>query len=350
MLTEDIKSKLIQAAIYAPSADNSQPFLYEWKTDNQLSLFIDPSRSGKASDNRFVLSDIALGAVIENTVITAHANKLSIKETFFPTEGDEYHVCDIEFYSSDKYVEADLELEQFIQSRTTDRRFPFKGNIDQQTLEILDQTASHYGCSTKWYNNKIDKEKVLPVIQRAESIRFMSKILHQELFSTVHFGNPDSEEGMPIEVLAIEKPAQPFFKWIKKWSVMSFFNKIGAYKLLGIRSVKLPILFSPSLALITIDGNSRASVINGGRALQRFWLKATQLGISTQPYAAPGIFSLGFIACEPGFQQSLKEVKREMANIVPEGSFGLMFFRLGMNSTVKNRTNRRKINTFKKLR
>lgn len=350
MLTEDIKNKLIQAAIYAPSADNSQPFLYEWKTDNQLSLFIDPNRSGKASDNRFVLSDIALGAVIENTIITAHANKLLTKESFFPAERDEYHVCDIEFYSSDKDLAADLELEQFIKSRTTDRRFPFKGKIDEHTVELLDQAANHYGCSTKWYNNKIDKKKVLPIIQDAESIRFKSKTLHQELFSTVHFGNPDSEEGMPIEVLAIEKPAQPFFKWIKKWSVMSFFNKLGAYKLLGIRSVKLPILFSPSLALITISGNSRISVINGGRSLQRFWLKATQLGISIQPYAAPGIFSLGFIACEPEFEKSLKEVEQEMANKVLEGNFGLMFFRLGMNSTVKNRTNRRKMDTFKKLR
>ena len=71
MLSEDKKTTIINAAIAAPSADNSQPFQFQWQENNILHLWIDLSRAGKASDNRFILSDIALGAVIENIAIAA---------------------------------------------------------------------------------------------------------------------------------------------------------------------------------------------------------------------------------------------------------------------------------------
>lgn len=348
MLTEAIKHTLIQAAIHAPSADNSQPFQYQWQSDAILSLFIDPERSGKASDNRFVLSDIALGAVIENIVIAANASGFTTKETYLPDDENEYHVCDISFDDDGEISNDALILSDYIVKRATDRRFPFKGPIHQETLSTLSKTGQKYGCHVKWYTNKQEKKSVLPVIQKAESIRFKSETLHRELFSTVHFNQPESEEGMPIEVLAIEKPAQPMFKQMKKWSVMNFFNKLGAYKMLGIRSVKLPILFSPCLSLITIEDNSRTSVINGGRALQRLWLKCTELGVAVQPYAAPGIFSLGFVNCEPEFDKPLADVGQEMKSVVNSDGYGLMFLRLGYSKPMNVKTNRRKLESFEK--
>ena len=102
MLSEEIKQKLILAAIWAPSADNSQPFQYQWQDESTLSLFIDPERSGKASDNRFVLSDIALGAVIENVVIAAGPFELMANVSYLPNVNDEYHVCNISFDSTTK--------------------------------------------------------------------------------------------------------------------------------------------------------------------------------------------------------------------------------------------------------
>ncbi len=349
MIEEQLKKKMIEAAIQAPSADNSQPFLYEWFDETTLSLYIDKSRSGKASDNRFVLSDIALGAVIENVVITAKSNGLETQELLLPSN-DDYHVCDIAFMQSENEEpnEEDISLAGEVHKRTTDRRFPFKGELSEDTRSLLTVSASCHNAGVQWFCSKTEKKSALPLIQRAESIRFKSKILHEELFSTVHFGNPESKEGMPIEVLAIEKPAQPIFKQMKKWSVMSFFNKLGAYKMLGIRSVKLPIMFSPSLALITIEDNSRESVINGGRALQRFWLKCSELGIAVQPYAAPGIFSLGYIDNEPEFKPTLKTIADEMRGLVNNNKYGLMFLRLGYNKPVTARTHRRQAESFNK--
>lgn len=353
MLSTSQKNELIQAAIYAPSADNSQPFQFYWKNNNTLELWIDKTRSGKASDNRYILSDIALGAVIENVFICAQSLFLVTEINYLPNESEEeYLVAIIDFSPSDT-ASGKTNLVDEIPARCTDRRFPFKGPITPQTIDLLTDAAQQYDCDLLSFTNKKMIKRVLPVIQQAETIRFKSKILHQELFSTVHFDNEESKEGMPISVLAIEKPAQPLFKQMKKWSVMSFVNNIGGASMLGLRSVRIPIMFSPALVLITMKNKERLSVIKAGRAIQRVWLQATQQGLSVQPYAAPGIFSLNYIACENEFKPLLEDIAKQMHAIVNSSDlnqkeYGLMFLRIGFNKPVQHRSNRRNIDSFAK--
>ncbi|MGB1262285.1 MAG: hypothetical protein ACPG52_05180 [Cognaticolwellia sp.] len=344
MLSSQHKTQLVQAAIYAPSADNSQPFKYRWQAD-ELFLYIDKERSGKASDNRFVLSDIAIGAIIENVVIQAQALLLDSKITLLPNDHDPYLAARIHFKVNATIAKQQSELAQYIEARCTDRRLPFKGPIAPQALADIENCLVDNIASIQIFN-KQHYPQVIPVIQQAESVRFKSEILHQELFSTVKFNDNNAEEGMPLPVLAIERPAQPFFKLMANWQWMKKLNLIGAATMLGIRSVKLPIKMSPNLLLISIKDNDRKSVINGGRAIQRCWLQATKHGLSVHPYAAPGIFSLGFIDCEKEFNSSLTEISNRMKSIT-HNKFGLMFLRIGLvKKTVPYRTRRRQASSF----
>ena len=354
MLSKSQKDRLIEAAICAPSADNSQPFQFHWQNDNTLELWIDPKRSGKASDNRFILSDIALGAVIENIIVCAESFPLTTQIEYFPDmDQSEFFVASIYFLPCEHTLSDTSNLVDEIPKRCTDRRFPYKGLIKTQTMEILAKSAKQHNCDLLSFSCKKSIKRVLPVIQQAETIRFKSKILHQELFSTVHFDDAKADEGMPITVLAIEKFAQPLFKQMKKWSVMNFVNKLGGAAMLGFRSVRLPIILSPALVLITMPDKDRLSVIKAGRAIQRVWLQANQQGLSVQPYAAPGIFSLGYIACEKEFKPQLDEIAKQMNIIVnnkdgSKNNYGLMFLRIGYNKPVEHRSNRRSINSFVK--
>ena len=353
MLNQETQDLIINAAIAAPSADNSQPFKFSWLANTTLSLWIDKSRAGKASDNRFVLSDIALGAVIENIAIQAKSLMLQSHIDYFPNgESDELYVAKIVFTTLNENQEDPDNLAKEIFNRCTDRRFPFKGPITQNNKAQLTAAAQSHDCNTIWFEDKKSIKRALPVIQQAETIRFKSEILHQELFSTVKFDQEDSSEGMHISVLAIEKPAQPFFKLMKKWSFMKIINKLGGASMLGLRSVKIPIMFSPALLLITMNDNSRLSVIKAGRAIQRVWLQATQCGLAVQPYAAPGIFSLGFINCEQEFEEDLAHVNLQMQDLMhinkSPNHCGLMFFRIGKNKPIKVRTHRRKATSFKR--
>lgn len=155
MLTQEIKNLIIQAAIAAPSADNSQPFKFQWCTDDSLSLWIDKLRSGKASDNRFVLSDIALGAVIENIVIQSDDSGLNTEINYFPNgEKDEFYIASIKFFTSIVNPNKQVNLSKEIPRRTTDRRFPFKGPISESDQAKLDSAAHIYDCDIMWFDTK----------------------------------------------------------------------------------------------------------------------------------------------------------------------------------------------------
>ncbi|MDQ6646250.1 MAG: hypothetical protein M3Y93_03315, partial [Pseudomonadota bacterium] len=70
IVKQQTKAEILRAGIAAPSADNSQPWRFAWSED-VLDLRIDPGRSGGVSDARYVLSDLAAGACLENMIIHA---------------------------------------------------------------------------------------------------------------------------------------------------------------------------------------------------------------------------------------------------------------------------------------
>jgi len=344
-ITESELLALVELAIYAPSADNSQPLQYQI-TDNVISLYIDKIRSGLASDNRFILSDIALGAAIENISIGAQANHINTEITLLPDEANEYLVARIICNKSEQtQLPLFARLASFIKKRATDRRIRFFSKIPKDKLQALEQHSSQQNSINIYQGD--DKKSLISTIRKAESIRFESKILHQELFSTVKFDEPDAKEGMPVSVLAIEWFAQPFFKLMSNWKWMNRLNKIGASKMLGHRSVGLPIQAAPNLLLITSQGKSRQDILSVGRMLQRIWLEATAQGISVQPYAAPGIFSLGFVNCEEQFKPEMKVIAEELKAYTPDDHYAVMFLKLDVAKPLIHRTNRRKLESFK---
>lgn len=348
MLSQKDVNAIIEAAIYAPSADNSLPFLYEFDGQDTIHFHTDPSRSGKATDQGFALSDIALGAVIENATIKAQSLGFEANVNYFPDiEKNPRHIASLQLNASATPINADP-LALAIPDRCTDRRFPFKGPVETEQIQRLQQAAEIHDCKLMYFPDKASKSRVLPVIQKAETIRFESELLHQELFSTVDFNNPAPQEGMPVSTLAIEAPARPFFKLMSKWRYMNFFNKLGVSKVLGFRSVRVPISFSPALILLKINSNARIDVVKGGQALQRVWLQAAADNIAVQPYAAPGVFSLGHLEVEAPLMQRLRDVQQEMANIVDHDGYGLMFMRIGYNSPVVHRTQRRPRESYQK--
>ncbi|WP_286271072.1 hypothetical protein [Thalassotalea hakodatensis] len=347
MLNHSDLETIIKAAIFAPSADNSSPFTYEYHKNGVLSFYIDETRSGKATDEDYILSDISLGAVVENTVIQAEQLGYTAQVNILPSpENAPRHVADISFKQSHS---ATHNLADVIAKRCTDRRFPFKGPVKDEVLTRLAQAAEYHDAKVTFFTDKSAKKSALPVMRHAESLRFESKILHQELYSSVIFDDPKPQEGMPVSTLEIEPPARPFFQMMSNWKTISFFNKLGVSKILGFRSVQVPISFSPVLALISIADNTRASVIKGGQALQRFWLQAAMEELSVQPYAAAPIYSLRGLNIEPEFMPNIEQIKQDMKGISPDGHHGLMFLRLGYTAKpVKHRTLRRTITSYQR--
>jgi hypothetical protein len=339
----DTKAGILRAGIAAPSADNSQPWRFEWSGDD-LDLRIDAGRSGRVSDSRYVLSDLAAGACLENMLVHARSLGYAADVRIFPSDDDKLWVARI-CWRRDPERDQPEPLAGAIEQRHTDRSFPWRGPITPEIQARLDAQAQLIpGQRLYWPRTSREKKDALSVIRQAETLRFKSPMLHAELFSSIRFGagwHGACEEGLAPATLAVEPPMRPAFQMLRRPSVMTVLNRLGAASVLGWRSSWLSIWLSPGLCLVVIPSTTRSDVLAGGRALQRVWLQATLEGLSVQPYAAAGVLGLGFVPIEPAFQRPLSRLVVALDGLCTPGH-GLVFLRLGhARSAVRVRSGRR---------
>lgn len=348
-MDRDTKEGILRAGIAAPSADNSQPWIFAWSGDD-LDLRIDRDRSGRVSDARYVLSDLAAGACLENMIIHARSRGLGADVEIFPQHDDELWVARIHFAGPGSGSDGTEPLAAAIERRHTDRRFPWRGPIPSDTQARLAAQAEQIpGQRLWWARSSRERKAALTVIRRAEALRFRSPTLHAELFSSIRFSagwHASSEEGLAPAALAIEAPLRPGFQAMRSPAVMAMFNRVGAASILGWRSAWLPIRLSPGLCLVVTPSTARSDVLAGGRALQRVWLQAALDGLSVQPYAAPGVLGLGFVPLEPAFRRSLSGLASALGDLCAPGH-GLVFLRVGYSRSVPpGRSGRRPLASF----
>ena len=341
------KEGILRAGIAAPSADNSQPWRFAWSGDD-LDLHIDADRSGRVSDIRYVLSDLAAGTCLENMIIHARSLGYLADLQTFPRPDEELWVARIRWRHEPGGPPEPLA--GAIARRHTDRSFPWRGPITPDTRARLDaQAQTMPGQRLWWPRTSRERKAALAVIRQAEALRFRSPTLHAELFSSISFAagwHNVCEEGLAPATLAVEPPMRPLFQAMRRPAVMSLFNRLGAASMLGWRSAYLPIRLSPGLCLIVIPSAARSDVLAGGRALQRVWLQATLDGLSVQPYAAAGVLSLGFAPVEPAFQPALSVLASALGDLCGPG-YGLVFLRLGhARSAPRQRSGRRALASF----
>ena len=348
VVNPDTKAAILCAGIAAPSADNSQPWRFAWSGDD-LDLRIDANRSGRVSDTRYVLSDLAAGACLENMIIHARSLGYAADVQTFPRPDDELWAARIRWHR-DSGCDQFEPLAGAIEQRHTDRRFPWGGTITSDTQARLDAQANLIPKQRLyWPQTPRERKAALDVIRQAETLRFQSPTLHAELFSSIRFSigwHTACEEGLAPATLAVEPPVRPIFQALRRPAVMSTLNRLGAASVLGWRSAWLPIRLSPGLCLLVIPSTARSDVLAGGRALQRVWLQATLDGLSVQPYAAAGVLSLGFVPVEPALQRLLSRLDSAMSDLCVTGH-GLVFLRLGYaRSAPHGRSGRREPASF----
>lgn len=329
-LDSEFANGLVSAAAAAPSADNMQP----WKcrhAPEHTDVWVDEARAGGLSNARYLLSDIALGAVIENMCQFGAACGYEPHVSLFPGGASSpLWVARLRWRPGTDGSSSSLAAA--IPNRHTDRRFPFKGSIAEEVRERLgEKVRQSEGVDLAWLSAS-SKRHALSVMRQAEALRFQYQALHEELFSSIRWDlswNETASEGLPPGALAVEVPARPLFRSMRRWSVMRSLNYIGGAAFLAMRAAYVPARLSPGLCLIAARRADREGIVNFGRALERFWLQATLDGLAVQPFAAAGVFAQGHIRLDGGFERKAAVIKGVLRDLSPEGHQGLMFVRLG---------------------
>ncbi|MBL7952314.1 MAG: Rv1355c family protein [Flavobacteriales bacterium] len=290
-LSQDECVALAEAGRLAPSGGNDQPWRFLAK-DGRLYLFHDAARSYSRTDEKQRIGTISMGACVENVLL--RASSLGIGLAVDLPEGMRPLVAI--FQKAGRSEQGDP-LAKLMADRCTNRR---KGDrcafpADHATALKRAIVEKIPGVGVHVLDRPEELETLARLVGEAERLRFLNPVCHEELFNKeVRWTEEEAKRTLdgldlgtfeltPGERLAMSVASDPeAIALLNRWDAGGGFQNMSGP---AIRS-------SSAVAMITVPDHTASDLLAGGRAMQRLWLKATELGWSAHPVSAPILMDL----------------------------------------------------------
>jgi hypothetical protein len=322
-----ILDAIAQSGILAPSADNGLRYYFEYQ-DQAILVWADEEFVRNTERHRRVLDLLAFGATVENMLLRAIELGFSADTSWFPSD-DPLLVVRLDFLANRSIV-PDV-LATAIPGRQTNRQVFFKGApSDVQRTRMSVELEKIPGARLIWLEGA-ERVLALKLIWLAESARFQSRRLHQELFSSIRFDlnwRENADFGLPPAALEVEPLMRPMFKALRHWPLMRALNILGLHRVMGMRAAYFPCVQAPALALVCTNLPLEQGAVAVGRAFERAWLCATLEGLALQPMAASVVLPLQNDA-DQGISSAARTQLAAGWDEICRGDTPLMVFRLG---------------------
>lgn len=266
---------LVEAGGCAPSADNSQPWCFEWDGNVLVGRVI--RRGGFPVD--YHATTLALGAVTENLISAANSLGLDWSSWNFHVPGPDGVFIQGSLAGQEKTTGF---LDNPIWKQRHTNRLPYLPEINPHVLPELE--ACHVGQASV---NPITGKAIKTVaawVKQASEIRFQTREVNEWFASSLRYENTPQAmmEGLNVNTLGLPPGGVGLLKLMSNWNRMQLLNRFKAYKLFA--SIEA-INFQKTPLVIAITGSTgKASIFEAGRCLQKVWLKVTELGLSAHPY------------------------------------------------------------------
>ncbi|MEZ5015818.1 MAG: Rv1355c family protein [Flavipsychrobacter sp.] len=287
-LEEEVVKRIVDAASTAPSGGNAQPWKWVYK-NGLLSLFFDKHYGYSYMDFQDTASYIAIGAAVENLVLKTHEENYEVAISYFPIKDDKRLIATFSFYNKGANVEGIEphildDLSSTIMDRHTNRKVPVREELPQEILaEIANAGMTVEHAQVTYSDNPDQLMQLGKMIGITDRYRVLTPASHHDFtYQEMRWTEEEAERrktGMHIGTLELRESELLGLKFVKDPNVVKFIKEIDGGYILRNASVKNAVSAS-AFGLLTMPSNSAMDFINGGRASQRIWLKATQLGIA----------------------------------------------------------------------
>ncbi len=257
--SEEKLTFLLNYAILAPSSHNSQPWKFN-VTKDEILVFVDKSRRLQVADADQRELYVSLGCALENLIIAADHFGYNCSVVYFPGENN---LAAKVVLQPAVNPARDRRLFSAIFSRHTNCN-PYEPQAIAETdLETIYRLSYDPDVSTFITSDSVIKRKFLDLVVQANGIQYSNANYKSELGHWLGRGvmGPTGIEAKMAQLAVVFLDSGP--QQTKKDAEL--------------------INSTPCLSFISTVNNDSISSLKAGRALERFWLAATALGISLQP-------------------------------------------------------------------
>jgi len=276
-----IVTKLVEAAICAPSGGNAQPWSFQFKDTLKLYEREEPS----FLDYEKRATRIGIGAAIENIFIRSQALGLNIEMVggLYPDPFQSRLVC--EFSLKICSTSTIHELDEMIEKRCTNRHFTKRQKISSEIFNSLleDVFPDH---QLRIASEPSDLKVLSKVFVNADRLRLLHPEMHADCCKEMRWTPEEARltsDGVDIDTLELKWFEKPGLKFLQNHSLLQKIDSVGLGFALGDISRKWINGSSAVGCIHTTASDTPSSWINSGRVMQRVWMKANQMGLAYQP-------------------------------------------------------------------
>jgi len=300
---------LVSQAILAPSGGNGQP--WKWLADgNDVHLFLDRTRSGGFLDFEGGGSCVALGCATENFILAAHAACLEVRLLPFPHETCSGHAATLQLLRSTA-AEAEPhwrdELHTQIPLRHTNRKIGVRRPMPPSDIAALTEAVRSIPCAdVQWLTEDVPLAETGEILGIADRLRILHPQAHRELFSELRWTREEADsarDGIDVGTLCLSPSDLAGLEICRHWPSLERLRDWHGGRNLE-KTARTCIAGSAAVGLITMPLARSVDHFNGGRALQRLWLAATERNLALHPMAAlPYLFARMIRGCGEGLDE-----------------------------------------------
>ena len=283
---------ILDVARWAPSGDNTQPWRFEIVDDLHFIVHGFDTRDHCVYDLDGHPSQMAIGALLENIGIASaewgHSVEF-IRCLDLPDTTPTFNV-----YLKPESTIAASPLFPYIPVRATQRRrLSPQPLLTEQKRQIEEAAAPGYRIL--WFDGAKTKLKIANFLARSALIRLSIPEAYEVHKTIIQWNSRFSVDRIPDQAVGLDPLAICLMKWaLKSWRRTHFMSAyLGGTLLPRIQLDWLPALYCAAHFIIVSDRKPESvdDYIAAGRAMQRVWLTAAQLGLQAQPEMTPLIFS-----------------------------------------------------------
>lgn len=283
--------RILDLARWAPSGDNTQPWRFEVLSADHIVIHGYDTREYVVYDLDGHASQLAVGALLETLEIAATSEARIARISRRNDTPEDHLLFDVRFETV-----ADLApdpLLPYIQKRTVQRRPMTTRSLSDAQKASLENSLPK-GYRVKWFEGASQRWRLARFMFDNAKVRLTIPEAFEVHRSVIEWNAQFSTDKIPDQAIGVDPVTARFMRWaMASWERVSFLNRW----LLGHLPPRLQLDLIPGLAcgahFALVSEAPQASVddfLAAGRAVQRFWLTATRLGLYAQPEMTPVIF------------------------------------------------------------
>lgn len=304
--------KILEAAHWAPSGDNAQPWTFEVQSEDLFDVLVRIDAGNVYEYRQGEPTLISAGTLLENIAIAAPSQGKSAGWRYQGLTGKQHRIR-VEL-TQDRAATGHPLLAE-IERRSVDRR-PYQLRALSQGDKHALSDAVGPEFSVEWHESLAARRKVAGLTRLATDIRLRIPETFDIHNHIVDWKRTFSPDAIPSRALGLDAMTLKIMRWtLAKRARTEMANRMGSPVFAGLQMDFLPGIFSAAYFAFRLKQRANGAaeeasqLLRVGQAVQRFWLTASKLGLALQPCLATLAFAHYGRAKEP-FTVSIAERRK----------------------------------------